>query len=157
VAAPSSFTTIVGVQVRLIHTYECGFTMLTFAQYLKDMAAQEDEFVVPSDEVEMLVERLGWQVRSMGRWNADGTLTMSRRMVTEALQGIAKGTLADAAKELETLTEIMDTPSAKTIVERLVAARERQTRELMTEYQNTNDPQRIEELEHAIIREIFPQ
>ncbi len=131
--------------------------MLTLAQYLKEMAQQEDEFVVPSDEVEMLVERLGSSVRSIGRWNADGTITMSRHMVAEALQGIAKQTLIDAAIELETLTEIMDTPSAKTIVERLVAAKERQLRELMTEYQDTNDSRNMDDLEHTILREIFPQ
>ena len=131
--------------------------MLTLAHYLKEMAEQEDEFVVPSDEVEMLVDRLGSDVRSMGRWNSDGTLTMSRRMVAEALRGIAKQTLIDAALELETLTEIMDTPSAKTIVERLTAAKERQLREMMTEYQNTNDTHRMEDLERAIVREIFPE
>src|SRR5260370_25872207 len=105
----------------------------------------------------MLVERLGSSVRSIGRWNADGTITMSRHMVAEALQGIAQQTLIDAAMELETLTEIMDTPSAKTIVERLVAAKERQLRELMTEYQDTNDSRNMDDLEHTILREIFPQ
>jgi hypothetical protein len=131
--------------------------MLTLAHYLKEMATQEDEFVVSADEVEMLVQRLGSSVRSIGRWNADGTLTMSRPMVAEALRGIAKQTLMDAAVELETLTQIMDTPSAKTIVERLVAAKERQLREMMTEYQNTNDSRRMEDLEYTITREIFPQ
>jgi hypothetical protein len=116
-----------------------------------------DEFVVPAVDVEALAERFGSSIRGIGRSNADGTLTMSRTWWRK-LSGVSRSRRrSKAAVELETLTQILDTPSAKTIVERLVAAKEHQLHEMIADYQNTNDTRRMEDLQRAIIREIFPE
>ena len=55
------------------------------------------------------------------------------------------------------LATVLQTSSAATTIDRLAETNERHLRELMTEYQNTKDPERIAALEREVDRAIIPQ
>ena len=132
--------------------------MPTLSQYVREIA--EDEFTIPACEVESLVERFGSQVRGMGFWNADGTLTLSRAMIRDALKGIAKRDLLEGAMALnsaEAFSKMLDSSAARTIIERLAQAKERRLTDLMKEAQETHDPERLQTLRREIVRLIFPE
>jgi hypothetical protein len=140
-------------------------TVLSFSEYLRELARQEDEFIVPAEEVARLETRFGAKIHGVGQWNADGSLTMSRTLVSEALRGLGKQTLIEAAIELEPHTTLANalgqesSDAARTIIERLTDANRRRLWELMTEFENTpeSDPKRLEELRRLIDRAVFPQ
>ena len=79
--------------------------MLKFAEFIREMAL-DDAFVIPASEVGELARRFGSSVRGMGRWNAGGTLTMSKKIFREGLQGIPRQTLLEAAMELDAETGV---------------------------------------------------
>jgi hypothetical protein len=136
---------------------EDGLAMATLTQYLKDVA--ENEFTIPADEVEALANRFGSKVRGMGYWNADGTLTLSKRSIGEALSGLDKHNLLDAATALDptqTFTDLLDRSSASTIIERLHRQKERRLEELSQRLQETQDEAEAEALSQEIIRLVFP-
>jgi hypothetical protein len=129
----------------------------TLTQYLKDVA--EDEFTIPADEVEALANRFGSKVRGMGYWNADGTLTLSKRWIGEALSGLDKHNLLDAATALDparTFTDILDRSPASTIIDRLHHQKERRLEELSRRLQETQDEAEAETLSQEVIRLVFP-
>jgi hypothetical protein len=132
--------------------------MQTLAQFLKDMAL-DDEFVIPAAEVAELSRRFGSGVRGMGRWNADGTLTISKEIVREGLQGIPRQTVLEAAMQLDAeqaFSEMLQSSSAALIVEKVAEANRRRLRELMTSIQETQDPKEIARLKQEIIQQVFP-
>jgi hypothetical protein len=142
---------------RLSEQLTVWLDMLTFEQYLKNTA--EDEFTIPAEEVEALVNRFGSTVRGMGYWNADGTLTLSRRMISEALEDVVQQHPLETPTALDpaqTFTEMLDRSSARTIIERLNREKKLRLEQLAQRLQNTEDENEAEVLTQEIIRLVFP-
>lgn len=132
--------------------------MLTFSQYLREIA--DDEFTIPAVEVQTLVNRFGPSIYGMGIRSCEGTLTLSRSMVMEALKGIKKQCIVEAALILDStqaFNEVLDSSSADTIIERLNKAKSQRVAELVEELQNSPEGDRSEQIKNELIRLIFPE
>ena len=125
-------------------------SVLTLIQYLEELTDAERVITVPADEVERLVHRFGDRVRAMGRWNAgsDGSLQIPESVIRQAAMQFQNHVLVEAVGELkaERLGQILQSSAASSFIEAVADAYRLYFRNLMTRYQNSDDPRETNQL-----------
>lgn len=131
---------------------------MTFIQYLEEFVSAKT-ITVPADEVERLVFRFGDRVRHMGRWNGstDGSLEIPVSVIREAATKLESDTLLEAVHALKTgpFTEMLNSAAAVCLIDKITDAYQVYFRDLMTRYQNTDDPSESIQLRDELVKEVF--
>ncbi len=135
--------------------------LVTFVQFLEELASAEQTIKVPTEEVERLAGRFGDRVRHMGRWNAagDGSLDIPMGVIREAASELDGQSLNKAVEELKTeqFSRMLEASSAISLIEKVTEAYHRHFRELMSRYQSTSDQAEGARLRDQLVQEIFGQ
>jgi hypothetical protein len=133
--------------------------MLTFVQYLEELAGSGQVLTLPGGEVELLVECFGDQVRQMGRWNAsgDGSLDIPVSVIRDAASQLEGHALLEAVAELkaEHLTTMLNSSAAVSLIEKICESYQRYFRDLMSRYQVAGDPAESMRLRDQLVQEVF--
>lgn len=132
---------------------------MTLIQYLEELTDTERAITVPANEVEALVDRFGNRVRAMGRWNVsgDGSLQIPEVVIRQAAMQLQSHVLAEAVQELksERFTQILQSSSASSLIEVVAEVYRLYFRNLMTRYQNSDDPHETNQLRDQLVKEVF--
>lgn len=132
---------------------------MTLVQLLEELAATEPVVTVPAEDLERLAARFGDRVRRMGKWNVSGdrSLQIPIKIIRDAAAELGNDTVAQAARELEgeTFNQMLESSSAASLIGKIVENYERYFRELMTRYQNAQEPAEKDKLRDALVREVF--
>ena len=133
--------------------------MLSFVQYLEELAGSSQVLTLPGSEVDGLVDRFGDQVRQMGRWNAsgDGSLDIPVSVIREAASQLEGHALLEAVAELkaEHLTTMLNSSAAVSLIEKICESYRLYFRDLMSRYQVAADPAESIRLRDEVVREVF--
>jgi len=131
----------------------------TFVELLEEIAGAEQVISISPGEVDSLVQRFGDRVRQMGRWNAstDGSLDIPVAVVREAASALSSQTLHHALTEIKTesLSELLESSAAISLIEKICEAYSRQFRRMMTRYQDATGPAEATQLRDQLVHEIF--
>ena len=97
----------------------------------------------------------------MCRWNAsgDGSLEIPVSVILQAATQLGDHALTAAVQELkgEHFTQMLEGSSAVALIEKITEAYRHYFRDLMTCYQNTNNPSEMIRLRDQLVREVFGQ
>ena len=113
-------------------------------------------FKIPADELELLVQRFGNEVRQIGRWNktTDGSLEVPMNNITEAARKLDDESLTEAVQQLqipEQFSDLLsDSSAAVQFIEALVALYIKQFESKVLRYQDSNNPAETERLRQEI-------
>ena len=134
--------------------------MLTFVEFLEEIARSNQTITVPPEEVNRLARRFGDRVREMGQWNtSDGTLEIPVSAVVEGVRQAGSQTLAEAVHELkakpEEFVQMLESSSAAILIEKISEVNRKRFQDLMTGLQHSNDPAEIKKLKEEIDVAIF--
>ena len=135
-------------------------SVLTFTDFLEEIARNNQTITISPDEVNRLVRRFGHRVRHMGQWNtSDGSLEIPISAVVEAIEQIGIPTLTDALGELRSspddFVHVLESSSAAVLIDKIGELSERRFRNLMTRLQHSADPAEIEGLKKDMDEAIF--
>jgi len=135
--------------------------MLTFVEFLSELERGSQTIVIPREEVERLVARLGPIVRQMGVWRhgTDGSLEVSVADVAEAARAIGGPVLTEAVGQLKGPEQFAGILDGSCAAARLIAELGRLHRERFEQkvrcYQESKDPAEVQKLASEISQELF--
>jgi hypothetical protein len=127
--------------------------MLTFKQFVTELA--KEDVTISAAELREMADRFGDRVFQMGHVEEDGSMRVPVECVLEAASSLENRTLAEAAESINNQEMVSALKSGETLVERVIAARERRLRELIRDFQTEPDSIQSNRRWKRIEKEVF--
>jgi hypothetical protein len=135
--------------------------MLTFVEFLSELASGSQTISIPKDDVEQLVSRFGPDARQIGVWRhaTDGSLEVAVAEIAEAARLVGDAVLSEAVRELRSSQEFAgmlgETSAAARLIAELGRIHRQRFEEKVRRYQDAKDPAEVQRLASEISHELF--
>jgi hypothetical protein len=132
--------------------------MLGLIEFLEEIERNHQTVTIERREVERLVRRYGPTVRSIGKWDHEGsgTIEVPMGLIMRAVERLGDRTLAQAVSQLRSSEEGgHESGAAQDLIGVLAELYLEQFQSRVERFQASEDPHEVERLRGEISRELF--